>query len=525
MKRIFCFLSLLSGSICAQEKKFMVKMGATYELPRKADNLAFFGNEKDGIVNLSIKDNELNILRFNPRTLALAGEHVIEIPDATRNMVSEIVINHGNDYYWLRSDFQKSGKKDLLYSQKIDVVKGNTVGERLLMIESEKLDGYKVRKTGFSPKWKVDYKYQFNFSANRELVLVSCKSDPEKQNDKKNIGNIGLHVFDNKMKKLWGNEFKMPYTDFAMDERDFSIDSKGNAYLLAKVYDTKDRKEELKDKTPGYHFEIMQFQNGNPDPIIVKLNPENQFIKNVAILEMNANEMLIVCTYASKFWGVGVEGLYLAVLTGDGKITRYKEGFYEFPDNELKKYVSKAELKNMEKEGKYTAPPLTIHDIIIGADGGIFITCEQIGASITGSGNSITYMFEDIFAAKISPLGSLEWLRRIPKKQGSFHPTGIGFKTVFDSSGYSILYIDNEVNLQLKDDEQPKLHLDGVGGVLLAAKITNSGELTKEVLLNTRDEKLMVHPPQFDRINKNQFIGRTVLKENDTYQLMLISSK
>ena len=58
MKRIFCFLPLLSGSIYAQEKKFMVKMGATYELPRKADNLAFFGNEKDGIVNLSIKDNE-----------------------------------------------------------------------------------------------------------------------------------------------------------------------------------------------------------------------------------------------------------------------------------------------------------------------------------------------------------------------------------------------------------------------------------------------------------------------------------
>lgn len=499
-------------------------MGATYELPRKSDNLAFFGNENDGIINLSIKDDELNILRFNPKTLQLSGEKTIEIPNATRNLVSEIVINHGKNYYWVRSDFKKPGKKDLLYCQQIDVVKGNVIGEPTLILESEELVGSKVRKTGFRPKWKTDYKYSFNFSADRKLVLIKYRTDPDKRNPKKVYGNIGFHVFDDKMKKVWGNEFTMPYSDFFMDVIDFSIDAEANAYMLIKIFNSKDRKHDQKDGTAGYHYEILKFKDGSTEPEIFKLDPENRFLKDALIMEINGNEMLFACTYGNKYW-YGEEGLFLSVLGRDGKITKFGKGFYEFPDEELKKHVSKSELKDMEKTNEYTNSPSKLHDLIVDKDGNIFISGEGAYTTLTPSGTSTNYYFTDIFTAKISAAGELDWFRRIPKKQVTFYPTGIGFKTVYDSSGYSILYIDNEANMHLKDDELPKQHLDGVGGILIAVKISNSGKITREILLNTRDEKLMVHPTQFDRINQNQFIGRTILKENNTYQLMLISSK
>jgi hypothetical protein len=47
--------------------------------------------------------------------------------------------------------------------------------------------------------------------------LVSYKLFPEERNDKKNYDKIGFHVFDDKMNKLWGAEYTMPYTEAIMD--------------------------------------------------------------------------------------------------------------------------------------------------------------------------------------------------------------------------------------------------------------------------------------------------------------------
>ena len=49
-------------------------MGTEYELPRKTEDLAFFGNDKDGIVNLCIKKEELNIVRFDAQSLRKTSE-------------------------------------------------------------------------------------------------------------------------------------------------------------------------------------------------------------------------------------------------------------------------------------------------------------------------------------------------------------------------------------------------------------------------------------------------------------------
>ena len=62
-----CFLTTASF---AQSKKFSFKLGSEYELPRKAEDLSFFGNDKDGIINMGLKKEELTILRFDPKTMA-----------------------------------------------------------------------------------------------------------------------------------------------------------------------------------------------------------------------------------------------------------------------------------------------------------------------------------------------------------------------------------------------------------------------------------------------------------------------
>lgn len=252
MKSLLIVVLALTGFTgIAQSKKFSVKIGDPYELPRKSTDLAFFGNDEDGIINLSLKKDELTIVRFNPKSLSQTSDKSIELSDVTRNMNSETVVNFGRDYYWLHSDWDKPAKKEILRASKIDVINGTLTNIDKPILESDKIAGETTIRGGFyGSANKVDDKYRYNYSADNNFLLVSYRLVPEFKNDKKNYDKLGLHVYDKTLNKVWGNDFTMPYTEAIMDNSDFSVDSKGNAYLLAKVYDSEKGKKKTATVNP-----------------------------------------------------------------------------------------------------------------------------------------------------------------------------------------------------------------------------------------------------------------------------------
>ena len=525
-------ISLFSALSFAQSKKFSFKLGSEYELPKKSEDLSFFGNDKDGIVNLSLKKEELSIIRFDPKTLTQTAEKTIALPELTNNYNSEMVVDFDNNYFWVHSDWNKKEERELLYYDKIDVVSGKITSSNNKMIETTKMGGELVRSGGGWPALKMGNKYQFNFSADRKRLLVSYKLFPLERNDKINYDFIGLHVFDENMNKLWGDEFEMPYTEAIMDNIDFSIDSRGNAYLLAKVYDSEKRKERDKETgKAGYHYEVLKFTKGNKKIINKPIIIDDYFIKEAALIENSLNEMIISCTYSKKSKGTGTDGIFLAVLDPNGAIIKYKKGYYEFPLAELEKFESARSKRKMEKNDDYEAANLTVRDIVVESDGSVFIACEEyyvIVRTYTDSRGrtttTYTYYYGDIFAAKLNTAGNFEWMRKIPKSQkGSSGRGTMSFKLVFDADGYYFLYLDNLKNMELKEDEVPKMHVDGFGGQVVVAKINKAGVLTKELVFDTREEDIMIFPSRFTRINQNQFIGRATLKKN-MYKPILITS-
>ena len=132
-------ISLFSTLSYAQSKKFSFKLGSEYGLPKKSEDLSFFGNEKDGIVNLSLKKDELNITRFDPKTLIQSTEKTIELPELTDNFNSETIIDFESGYYWLHSDWNKKEETEYLYYDKIDVGTGKITVSNKLMVKSTKL--------------------------------------------------------------------------------------------------------------------------------------------------------------------------------------------------------------------------------------------------------------------------------------------------------------------------------------------------------------------------------------------------
>ncbi len=522
-----CMASIASYS---QSKKFFFKSGSEYNLPRKTEDLAFLGNEKDGIVNLSIKKDELNIVRFDPKTLNTTNEKVIELPEVTKNFISETVIDFNSNYFWIHSDWDKNEEKEFLYYDKIDVVSGKMAETNHKMFESSKIAGTSSM-AGFY-QYKTTDKYQYNYDADRKKLLVSYRLVPEERNDKKNYDKIGLQVFDENLNKLWGNVFTMPYTEAVMDNSDFSVDSKGNAYLLAKVYDSEKRRERDKSTgAPAYHYEVLKFTKDNKKIISATIAINDNFIRETTLIENSLHEMIIACTYSKKSRGTGTDGIFLATLDQNGKIAKYKNGYYEFPLSEIEKFESARTKRRMEKKDDYEIPNLKVRDVLIEGDGSVFIACEEyyiishMYTSSTGySTYTYTYHYEDMLGAKINASGKFEWLRKIPKTQRGGNGRGtMSFKLISDASGYYFLYLDNLKNLSIAEDEVPKAHIDGFGGQVIVSKLDKSGVLSKELLFDTREEEMMIFPAAFDRINGNQFIGRAKLKKKNMFKPLLIT--
>lgn len=184
----------------------------------------------------------------------------------------------------------------------------------------------------------------------------------------------------------------------------------------------------------------------------------------------------------------------------------------------------------MERKKDYEAPNLKVRNIVVEADGSLFIALEEyyvVTTTYTDSrGNTrttYTYYYEDILGAKISASGNFEWLRKLPKKQRGSNGRGtMSYKLVSDATGYYFLFLDNKKNMELEEDEVPKYHIDGYGGQVVVSKIDNSGAISKELVFDTREEDVMLFPSQFTRINRNQFIGRAKMKRGG-YQPLLIT--
>ncbi|MBI3883735.1 MAG: hypothetical protein HY305_05870, partial [Sphingobacteriales bacterium] len=264
------------------------------------------------------------------------------------------------------------------------------------------------------------------------------------------------------------------------------------------------------------------------------------FIREATLIENVNHDMVVACTYSKKAKGrsAGTDGIFLAMVNPQGEVVKYKNGYYEFPLAELEKFESARNKRRMERKDDYEAPNLKVKNIITESDGSILLTCEEdyiiihrnMNSGMGGMGMSgmttttyYTYHYEDIVAVKINAMGEYEWLRKIPKKQSGVRGEGsMSFKLINDSTGYYFLYLDNIKNMELTENEVPKEYRDGTKGQVVVSKIDNKGTLTKELILDTKEEEIKIFPTAFRRINGNQFIGRATLQKN-LYKPLLIT--
>ncbi len=527
---LLSILSLLFLTAFTQEndpaKRFNVAWGSPFEFQKKYEDLGFYSNMKDGIIQVSIKQTkDVLIQRFDIDKLRQSSEFNIDLSKMPDHFTPDLFCMLKGNFYMFYSTWDKAKEKEHLFADKIDLVKGRFAEDPQTLIEADKISGDLIA-TGFY-KFSTANKYTFNFSLDSSKLLVSYRKYSAIKNDAAHKDDLGFFVFDDDLNLLWGNEYRMPHTEKMMDNTDYAVDSKGNAYLLCKVYEGK--RTEKKGSNPNYHFEILKFVKDSTEAKRIKISFEDKFINDIYLTENTSGEMVCAGYYRSLFKSVNkstfysknVDGVFIARIDDEGEIRGIQKGYYEFPADIVKEFEKRSTQNKIEKKnkkGEAEVPSLELRSLVIGSDGSYVVTGEEfliqeiIYTSSNGSPRvSITYIYGDIYVMKIGADGEMAWTRKIPKVQfGSESPGGLSFKH-FDLNGDNYyFYLDNIKNLKLKPYVPPAKHVDGAGGFFTVCKIDKEGNMTKGNLFDLRQKKVTIWPTGLSRLSPMVMIGRGV---------------
>ncbi|PCI97654.1 MAG: hypothetical protein COB15_07290 [Flavobacteriales bacterium] len=482
-------------------KDFEVEIGPAYPVVDAKIKEYFHHNNEI----LSIKvGGVITVQKFNANALEQTTRKEIPIKkNLPRGFVHEEFVQNRGKVFQFYNVWDKPNETEQIFVHEITFASMQVENNRLV----SKIKG-KVQST--MGKDKIDIYQSFDYSK----YLMVYRRHPKVKSDKVNKDVIGMTVLDENMKPIWEKEITMPYTEKNMDNLGYTIDSKGNAYLLARV------RTENKEK----HLELLKYNNSGT-PKITRIEAQGKKFPHGITLEEGKNGAI----YCAGFYGEGrsSNGVYVSIIDNNGVITN--EQFHDIPLEIINQNVRKGKQdRNAKKEG--TKKEVGIHEldldhIVVNDDGSFLIVGEVYYVTKTsttqarGAVNNHTgmnrrkttyvYNYQDMFMAKLTADGKVAWMKKMAKRQKytkSTYGGGFGFHgitTSFKRNGpdlsyihmttgdnHYLLYLDNIKNLDLPLDKYPAVHSSGKGGFLTAYKINDaSGDVSKLSLFDLRDVK------------------------------------
>lgn len=489
----------------ASIKPYDIKISAEFESPKRHAilNPVPFGDK--GIVQVNAKNTESFSFQLFNSDLKFVKENTV----STEGKLNERV-NFNR--------FIKFNKKTYLFVRDVFRETENE-GISALEFNFDKLDFAGTSKNLFKSSGKVRMNsYSFYQSEDENNFLYIYELTPKDRRDRYNKDVLGMNVFDENLGKIWGAEVELPYTEAKMDNWGYTLGDDGSVYLLAKVYNDDTRKDVV-DDLPNYHFEVIMYNANNTTPKIIKVSADNYFIKEAYIYESEKHELYVTGFY-SKGINKPIDGAYMFTLdTKQGLAMKPENGYYEFPSEIIKSFMSEREKRKVEKkeakESDLGIDYLKVRSIYLMKNGSTNIVSEQFHTVTrtyyNGRTTQTTYdtYAEDVFVMNIDAKGKMNWVKKIPKSQHSNDAYGpqLSINSYAIDNALHIFYVDNLKNYNLPVTEAPKWHEQGRGGFLTAVKLDENGNQTKFNLGEIEQYETNFYIREFIDGDKNNLIS------------------
>lgn len=520
MKTIISVILIAFFSLKASAQT-SITVGAPYVVV-DASSKEYFAQGKE-IMSVKVDRKGVTIQKFQSDNLAFKTIKLYD--DLPKNWVVEKVTQFQDRYYLFYSYYD--GEKEQLFSREIDFRQGQFKGPgtKILTVD-EKLSGT-TASTGFYRVEVLD-KFSFFFSSDSSKLLVQYRLKPEVKRDSKNYDVIGMAVFDKSLRPSWEKKVKMPYTEKKMNNLDYVVDRKGNAYIVTMVYDDDTTDEKDDAGNPNYSVEILKMNAGLKEVAKYPVTIPDKFVQTLWIYESPKGHLVCAGFYNKGKRGSNADGILMFKLSEEGKTSDMNT--YEIPLEVLNQYArAKSQRKNEKKDQKDEAEfeHLKLREILFDKDGSMLLLSEQYFYKVhttymNGRSSSYTtYHYNDMLVTKVTADGKMAWMKKLPKRQvGRGGLGGMSYKYVKSPGEHYFLFLDNQKNKDLELDKLPAVHADGAGGFLTAYRIDDkTGAVSKHYLLDTRDingmEAFQFKPSRIVATNRKEFVFEVYKKKKE----------
>lgn len=491
-----CILPIFSFGQVQLSTDFDVKLGEPYRVVDARSKRYFsVGNNK----TLSVKtDRETVYIQMysyskNGAKETIKNEYKKELQKGSQLID---IIQTKDKLHYIYEVYNRKDKNYSVFSREINQSKGTFSSAKKIFTSKGKIQ----RTPNFNqhivywnaPAFTWQPRFDVMTSFNKEKILICYRNVPLKKKDAINFDVLGFQVFNQDMKKEWGKEVKMPYTEKDMNNLAFGIKSNGDAFMIAQK--NKNKKLELFTITAeGLKITPLDFSG---DYYFMKLKLNEDTDGNLICAGLYSESALDIKVGFGVFGSSGVSfntnGFVYFKITPTGETLASQD--YEFPLALIQQYVSdriKKRAAKREDKGKAGIEDLKLVEMINQKDGSTVFICERqyVRNELWGTDQKTVYHYYNIVVMKVDAEGKLVWIKKIPKNQAGIAGTGqMSIKYIEGDRYHYVLYVDNPKNLNISLDKAPATHKDGMGGFLTACKIDDeTGKYEKHTVLDMRD--------------------------------------
>ncbi|MBY0425472.1 MAG: hypothetical protein K2Q22_07550, partial [Cytophagales bacterium] len=373
MKKLLIYLFLIAG-IGYQAAYSQAKVTVSQPYKVVDGNPKMYIQKGDELLKVTVRGKLVTIQKFNTQSMTEISRN--EYDDLPKGFVFEELVSLNGKYYFYYSLWDRGAELEQLFYKEIDYAKGVLISTEVPVLKVEgKVTGkplFGMGVWGFG----VTNKFEFETNYKNSSLLIKYRKKPLEKKDSKSFDIIGLYVYTTDAKKaLWGKEVTMPYTEALMDNLDYTVDSQGNAYLLAAVFD----KEAKSRDDVSFHLELFQMTPKSSKLVAVKIDFEGKSVNKIWINESPKGYMVCTGFYSlDKKYSADARGIFALKVDGTGKI--YDKYTYDIPLEVLNQYASAKQIKKNEKKDEKGEPEFTdliLRSITFQEDGSMIIFGEQ----------------------------------------------------------------------------------------------------------------------------------------------------
>ncbi|MDF2456872.1 MAG: hypothetical protein K0R51_2865 [Cytophagaceae bacterium] len=438
--RLMLALLCISNAVMAQSN---VSFGSPYStVDAPYNDYLYNGNE---ILSIKAESKKLVLQKLNSSTLSEISTKSFE--DFPKGYKVEYTARTGDAYYLFYSLSDKASVK--LFAREIDFTQGAFIGEAKQLLN---LDGKLSKHSSLG--------FRSSYDQSNLLVYYSLATDNKKANER------GVQVFNQKLESVWNKQSKQ---STEVQSVDYAVDAKGTVYTLTQ-------------KNASVELTIA---SASAEPSTKAVTLDKKSIRKIGLFETSADEILCAGLYNKDINTSAAGGLFI------------------LKANNLNDAVTcpiSPNVMNQYNADQQSSAQFVLKEVILEKDGGLTLIGESQRLETiryyTPKGharNAYVLHYDDILITKIDPIGNLSWMKKLPKRQTGKASEGQGqmsYRYMASENNYYLIFLDNEKNKNIAQDEAPANYVNGEVGSLTAYEITkDQGLVSKLSILDTSDNK------------------------------------